>query len=68
MLGGKNNTTYVGCIGKDDTGAILKKVAEESGVKTNFLVDETVPTGKCAVLLGKKERYPISSLRYYFII
>lgn len=52
----KDNTVYVGCIGKDETGAILKKVAEEAGVKTNFLVDEQTPTGKCAVLLGRKER------------
>jgi len=65
MFGGanlKDNTTYLGCIGKDDAGAILKKVAEEAGVKTNFLVDEAQPTGKCAVLLGQKERSLVTAL------
>lgn len=58
----KNNTVYVGCIGKDEAGAILKKVAEEAGVQTHFLVDEKAPTGKCAVLLGEKERSLVTAL------
>jgi sugar/nucleoside kinase (ribokinase family) len=50
------NVAYIGCIGKDETGGIMKKAAEDASVQTHFLEDEKVPTGRCAVLLGHKER------------
>eukprot|EP00026_Physarum_polycephalum_P011787 Phypoly_transcript_12031.p1 GENE.Phypoly_transcript_12031~~Phypoly_transcript_12031.p1 ORF type:complete len:352 (-),score=67.34 Phypoly_transcript_12031:114-1124(-) len=56
------NVAYIGCIGKDETGGILKKAAQDAGVQTHFLEDEKVPTGRCAVLLGEKERSLVTSL------
>jgi adenosine kinase len=57
-----NSVAYIGCIGSDETGGILKKAAEGAGVHTYFLVDEKQPTGRCAVLLGHKERSLVTSL------
>jgi len=59
---GTKNTAYIGCIGKDETGAILKKVTEAAGVQTHYLVDEKSPTGRCAVLLSHKHRSLVTSL------
>jgi len=49
-------TNFVGCIGNDSFGKILKEAAEKGGVTTHFLVDSMVPTGTCAVLIRDKER------------
>ncbi|KAJ5735945.1 uncharacterized protein N7483_001070 [Penicillium malachiteum] len=48
-----NSVLYIGCVGKDNYGEILKKTCEEAGVHTEYRVDETQPTGKCgAVITG----------------
>ena len=48
-----NSVLYIGCVGKDSYGDILKKTCEEAGVHTEYRVDETQPTGKCgAVITG----------------
>lgn len=60
-LSGKN-TAYIGCIGKDPIGETLQKAASDAGVETHFKVDESVPTGRCAVLIKDKERSLVTSL------
>jgi len=40
----------------------LKKAAEDAKVQTHFRVDDKEPTGRCAVLLGGKERSLVTSL------
>ncbi|KAJ5649561.1 uncharacterized protein N7484_003284 [Penicillium longicatenatum] len=48
-----NSVLYIGCVGKDRYGEILKKTCEKAGVHTEYRVDETQPTGKCgAVITG----------------
>jgi adenosine kinase len=59
---GQKATAYIGCIGKDANGKIIKEVTEAAGVQTHYLVDETVPTGTCAVLLTNKERSLVTNL------
>jgi len=57
MLGSaRKSVAYIGCIGNDQNGTLLRNVTEESGVETHYLVDEKVPTGTCAVLITNKER------------
>jgi len=55
-------TAYIGCIGKDNNGKIIKEVTEGAGVQTHYLVDEKENTGTCAVLLTNKERSLVTNL------
>lgn len=51
MLGVPKATTFIGCIGKDEFGRILKEKAEEAGVRTSYYVQDKEPTGTCAALI-----------------
>jgi len=53
---------YIGCIGKDENGKILKTTAEKDGLTVHYLEDEKTPTGTCAVLVTDKERSLIANL------
>jgi adenosine kinase len=53
---------YIGCVGNDENGKTLKAAAEKDGVVTHYLVDETIPTGTCAVLVKEKERSLVANL------
>ncbi|KAF4763745.1 hypothetical protein N7455_010999 [Penicillium solitum] len=52
----EQSVAYIGCIGKDKFGDILKKTCEEAGVHTEYRVDETQPTGKCGVVITGHDR------------
>lgn len=51
-----NSVIYIGCVGKDKYGEILKKTCEEAGVHTEYRVDEAQPTGKCGVIITGHNR------------
>lgn len=51
-----NSVVYIGCVGKDKYGDILKKTCEEAGVHTEYRVDESQPTGKCGVIITGHDR------------
>lgn len=55
-------TSYVGCVGKDEQGAQLRKSAESDNVQVHYAEDEKTPTGTCAVLVKDKERSLIANL------
>jgi len=59
---GDKSTAYIGCIGKDGNGRIIKDVTESAGVQTHYLVDDKEVTGTCAVLLTNKERSLVTNL------
>ncbi|CAI7661696.1 unnamed protein product [Penicillium glandicola] len=52
----EQSVVYIGCIGKDKFGDVLKKTCEEAGVHTEYRVDETQPTGKCGVVITGHDR------------
>ncbi|KAJ5981259.1 hypothetical protein N7522_013680 [Penicillium canescens] len=52
----EQSVVYIGCIGKDKFGDILKKTCEEAGVHTEYRVDESQPTGKCGVVITGHNR------------
>ena len=52
-----NFVGYMGCIGKDKFGQVLQDATKEAGVNCNFMIDESTPTGTCAVCITDKERY-----------
>lgn len=44
-------TSYIGAVGDDENGKLLKEKAESAGVRTLYGIDKTKPTGLCAVLV-----------------
>lgn len=56
ILGVPRATTFVGCIGQDKFGEILKEKAEEIGVRTAYYIQNKEPTGTCAALLCNYHR------------
>ena len=53
---------FVGCIGKDDNGRILRDAVVSSGVEPHFLETDERPTGRCAALITDHERTLVTSL------
>jgi len=51
-----HSAIYVGCIGSDDHGKVLRETTEAAGVVTHYYVDDKKVTGTCAVLITNKER------------
>jgi adenosine kinase len=39
------STVYLGCIGNDKEGKLLKESAMNDGLETLYMISETVPTG-----------------------
>ena len=63
MMGRKSKSTaYIGCIGNDKFGNMLKTCAEKDGVTTFYHVDEKTPTGACAVLITDHNRSLVANL------
>eukprot|EP00013_Stygamoeba_regulata_P024515 CAMPEP_0177649154 /NCGR_PEP_ID=MMETSP0447-20121125/11218_1 /TAXON_ID=0 /ORGANISM="Stygamoeba regulata, Strain BSH-02190019" /LENGTH=351 /DNA_ID=CAMNT_0019151859 /DNA_START=81 /DNA_END=1137 /DNA_ORIENTATION=- len=54
--------TYIGCIGQDNYGTIMKAEACKDGVDAHFLEDSAAPTGTCACLIHEKERSLVANL------
>lgn len=62
MLQVPKATTYVGCVGHDTFGHELRRCAEADKVHVEYLVDETISTGKCACLITGTERSLVAHL------
>ncbi|KAI9337683.1 Ribokinase-like protein [Zopfochytrium polystomum] len=50
------STVYVGCVGKDAYADQLRSAAAADGLRTEYMVDESTPTGRCAVLITGHHR------------
>lgn len=53
VLGKDNMTSFFGCVGNDDFGRTLQKKATEAGVCVKYQINESQPTGTCAVVITK---------------
>eukprot|EP01137_Pigoraptor_chileana_P025057 Opistho-2@93963 len=62
MLQVPNATTYIGCIGNDEYGKIIRECAESDGVVTSYYVQDAIPTGTCACLITGKDRSLVAYL------
>merc|ERR1719233_1258602 len=62
MLGGAGRTGYIGAIGNDAFGHLMKEQCNKDGVHTEFMVNEDVPTGACAVAIRNTERGLVANL------
>lgn len=58
----ENSSVFMGCVGKDDYAKSLTECASKDGVLTHYMVDESTPTGTCAVLVKDGERSLIANL------
>lgn len=61
VLGKPNVTSYMGCVGADDSGKILEEKAREAGVNVRYQTCEK-PTGRCAVLITDQNRSLVTKL------
>jgi len=57
-----NSVAFIGCIGKDESGKILRDAVTSSGVHPHFLETDERPTGRCAALITDRERTLVTSL------
>lgn len=55
-------TSYIGCIGNDDFGKQLEKQATKDGVRVQYLMNDSEPTGTCACLITEKVRSLVANL------
>jgi len=62
MLGEEGRTGYIGAIGNDVFGNLMKEQTKKDGVMTEFMVNPDVPTGACAVAIHDKERGLVANL------
>jgi len=57
------SVVYVGCVGKDDyANQLVKACSIKGGVRTEYRVEENVPTGKCAVIITGHDRSMVTDL------
>lgn len=54
--------SYIGCIGTDRYGTVLREAAERDGVEMVVEVTDKAPTGTCAVAVVGKERTLLANL------
>ena len=57
-----HSVAFVGCVGADESGRILRDAVVSSGVEPLFLETAARPTGRCAALITDHERTLVTSL------
>jgi len=61
ILSKPNVTSYMGCVGKDESCKILEEKAKEAGVNVRYQTCDK-PTGRCAVLITDQNRSLVTKL------
>lgn len=62
MLQSPGATSYIGAVGDDDFGKKMTACCADDNVKTQYLVNPTVVTGTCAVLVNGTDRSLVANL------
>ncbi|CAH1795843.1 unnamed protein product [Owenia fusiformis] len=62
LLGVPKSVTFVGCVGKDAMGSVLKETAENVGVGVHYQIHESKNTGKCGAIITGENRSLVTSL------
>ncbi|KAJ3283806.1 adenosine kinase [Rhizoclosmatium sp. JEL0117] len=57
------STIYVGSVGKDENADRLRAAAAADGLRTEYMVDESLPTGVCGVLITGHDRSLVTDLQ-----
>ncbi|KAL8672600.1 MAG: hypothetical protein Q9168_002943 [Polycauliona sp. 1 TL-2023] len=51
-----NSVLYIGCVGKDEYAEKLRSACSAAGLRVEYRVDETQPTGRCGVVITGANR------------
>lgn len=51
-----SSTLFIGCVGKDDYAAQLRSACSAAGLRVEYRVDDTQPTGRCGVVITGSNR------------
>ncbi|KAI9837474.1 MAG: hypothetical protein M1819_007122 [Sarea resinae] len=51
-----DTVVFVGCVGKDKYADILREAVKEVGLRVEYRIDETAPTGRCGVIITGHDR------------
>merc|ERR1711904_236050 len=62
MLQQPGATAYMGCVGEDDYSKKMMEVMKTDGVNALYMIDESVPTGTCAVCITGNDRSLVANL------
>ena len=57
-----DSVVYLGCVGKDKYADQLRAANEKAGLRTEYLVDEKEPTGRCGVVITGHNRSMVTHL------
>ncbi|KAK9470282.1 Ribokinase-like protein [Dipodascopsis tothii] len=57
-----DSVVYCGCVGDDKFGKLLAEANGREGVRSEYLIDPTTPTGKCAVVVTGQNRSMVTDL------
>ncbi|ORX46291.1 Ribokinase-like protein [Hesseltinella vesiculosa] len=57
-----NSTVYMGAVSNDAYADTIKKAAEADGIKTNYQIITSAPTGTCAALITGHHRSLVTNL------
>ena len=51
-----DSVLYIGCVGKDEYAEKLRSACSAAGLRVEYRVDETQPTGRCGVIINGSNR------------
>ncbi|KAL9119599.1 MAG: hypothetical protein Q9187_003851 [Circinaria calcarea] len=57
-----SSVLYIGCVGSDSYAETLRNSCTAAGVRAEYLVDASVPTGRCGVIITGHDRSMITHL------
>jgi adenosine kinase len=58
----EKSVVYLGCVGKDKYADALRAANDKAGLRTEYLVDEKEPTGRCGVVITGHNRSMVTHL------
>ncbi|KAL8736973.1 MAG: hypothetical protein Q9181_002141 [Wetmoreana brouardii] len=51
-----SSVLYIGCVGRDDYASQLRSACDKAGLRVEYRVDDTQPTGRCGVIINGSNR------------
>ena len=56
------STVYIGCVGKDKFADTLRAANEREGLRSEYMVVDSAPTGRCGVIVTGNNRSLVTDL------
>jgi len=58
----EGSSSYMGCVGADDTAKTMRECCAKDGIDARYMEDASTPTGTCAVLVVDNDRSLVANL------